>query len=87
MKCGYMILTFLIALAVATPALHVAALMARGANPIGEASEFFALIGVIEIAFGLFWLFFVSELPGKMMTNAKAEFDALRAGMRGEKRD
>ncbi len=85
MKCGYIILTFLIALAAVTPALYASLILCFRIEPSDHVSWAFAIVGCLEIYAGTFWFFFMSELPGKMLANAKAELDVLRAGMRGER--
>lgn len=85
MRCGYMILTLLLGLAVVSPALYTAHVLIRGWLPSGDVLYAVSVIGGIEMCFGLFWFFVESGLPKKILLGAKAELDALKAGMRGEK--
>ena len=84
MRCGYMILTFAAGLVIASPALYAAFALCLRIKPGDDISWAFAFVGCIEIYVGIFWLFVFSGLPKKALAKAKAELDALKAGMRGE---
>lgn len=87
MRCGYMILTFLLALAVVSPVLYVLVHLYEPFPSEPAWHAFVIVIGAAEIVCAILIGGFVAMLyiPEMMWKKAKAEFDALKAGMRGEK--
>lgn len=89
MRCGYMILTFLLALAVVSPALLAVRGIFMGSYITGESGALGTIeaIGLIEliVAAGVGGILFIAKGMPAIIAKAKAELDALKAGMRGEK--
>jgi len=85
MKCRYMIFTFAAGLAIASPALYAIIALCLRIKPGDDISWAFGFVGCIEIYAGGWWLFVMSGLPKKAIAKARAELDALKAGVRGEK--
>ncbi len=84
MRCGYIILMFVLGLAVASPAVYAISLLIIG-MPEDAPRRIFAGAGALEIFMAVFVGAISMEdwLP-KLWSKAKAELDALKAGMRGE---
>lgn len=84
MRCGYMILTFMLGLAVASPAVYAVALLIIGV-PTEVPRLIFAGVGAIELFLAIvIGAVSVEAWVPPLLRGAKAELDALMAGMRGE---
>ena len=84
MRCGYIILTGVLWLAVASPAVYAVALLFIE-MPTSTPRKIFAAFGLLELFLTMYAgvLEMDKWLPA-LLTKAKAELDALRAGLRGE---
>ena len=82
MRCGYIILTFVLGLAVASPAMWLVYALCNIPRPLDHPLGGLVCVGGLQII-AVFVVAF-AKIAERAIPKAKPELDALRAGLRGE---
>ncbi len=82
MKCVHIVFLFVIALSVWSPAMYAVYAVFNLERPIDHPMGGAVVVGGLQLIAAAVWAFM--WVSGKVAPKAKAELDALKAGMRGE---